>query len=84
MSGFDCLVQPLGKFALAGQRAVPLALIIGDAADLPLRQFKVDQRQGCFGQGAGLDQLPSCAALAACSVDENRREVAITILGKQF
>ncbi len=54
--GFDRLVEPFGKFAFAGQRAVPFALIIGDAANLPLRQFEVDQRECSVGPGLRADQ----------------------------
>src|SRR5450631_4148660 len=39
MTGLDRLIEPIRKLALARQRAIPLALIIGDAANLPLRQF---------------------------------------------
>ena len=50
------MIEPIGEFAFARQRAVPFALIIGDAAKLPLRQFQVDQRERRIGPGAGLDQ----------------------------
>ena len=42
MTSLDRLVQPLGKFALPRQRTVPLALVVGDAAYLPKRQFQID------------------------------------------
>src|SRR5258706_15184949 len=32
---FDRSIEPVGQLALARQRAIPLALVIGDAADLP-------------------------------------------------
>ena len=56
VTGLDRLIQPIGQFALARQRAVPFALVIGEAADLPLRQFQIDQRQRGVGPGLRLDQ----------------------------
>jgi len=40
--GFDRLIEPFGEFALARQRAMPFPLVIGDAPDLPLRQFEIN------------------------------------------
>src|SRR5664279_1945845 len=57
MPGFDRMIEPIRQFALARQRAVPLAVIIGDATKLPLRQFQIDQRQRRIGPGGGSDQL---------------------------
>src|SRR6202035_4357537 len=57
MTGLDRSIEPVGKLALARQRAVPLALVIGDAANLPERQLEVDQRQRGVGPGAGCDQV---------------------------
>lgn len=42
---FDRLIEPVGQFALARQRAVPLALVIGQPSNLPHGQFQIDQRQ---------------------------------------
>src|SRR5450755_1849450 len=56
VAGFDRAVEPVGQLALARQRAVPLAIVIGDAANLPHRQFEVDQRQRRIGPGARSDQ----------------------------
>jgi hypothetical protein len=33
--GFDGSIEPVGKLTLARQRAIPLAFVIGDAANLP-------------------------------------------------
>src|ERR1700730_4439218 len=54
MTGLDRLIEPIGKLALARQRAIPLALVVGDAANLPLRQLQIDQRQRRVVPGAGL------------------------------
>src|SRR5258708_38731980 len=35
VTGFDRSIEPIGKLALARQRAIPLTLVIGDAANLP-------------------------------------------------
>src|SRR6266446_5594392 len=35
VTGFDRSIEPVGQFAFARQRAIPRALAIGDAADLP-------------------------------------------------
>src|SRR5260370_37141051 len=35
--GFDRLIEPFRKLALAGQRAMPFAAVVDDAANLPLR-----------------------------------------------
>jgi len=51
--GFDWLIQPVRQFALARQRAMPFAVVIGKAADLPLRQFQIDQRQRRISPGTG-------------------------------
>src|SRR3984893_8174341 len=56
VTGFDRLIEPIGKLALARQRAIPLALVIDDAANLPLRQFQIDQRKRCIGPGSRPDQ----------------------------
>src|ERR1700730_2824953 len=45
VTGFDRSIEPIGQLTLARQRAIPLALVIGDAANLPLRQFQVEQRK---------------------------------------
>ena len=50
--GLDRLVEPFGKVALARQRAMPFAAVVGEAAELPLRQFEVEQRQRRIGPGA--------------------------------
>jgi two-component system sensor histidine kinase KdpD len=42
---FDRLIEPVGQFALARQRAVSLALVIGQPSNLPHGQFQIDQRQ---------------------------------------
>src|SRR5216683_1426816 len=55
MMGLDRLIEPIRKLALARQRAIPLALVIGDAANLPLRQFQIDQRQRCIGPDQSFD-----------------------------
>src|SRR6266566_3429046 len=35
VSGLDGSIEPIGQFSFARQRAVPFALVIGDAANLP-------------------------------------------------
>src|SRR5215472_3213403 len=54
MPGIDRLIQPVRKFALARERAVPFARIISNAADMPQRQLQLDQRQRCIGPGGGI------------------------------
>ena len=49
VAGFDRPVEPVGQLAFARQGAVPLALVIGDAANLPQRKLQVDQRQRGIG-----------------------------------
>ena len=56
VAGFDRSIEPVGKLALARQRAIPLALVIGDAANLPKRQFQIDQRQRGIRPGFRPDQ----------------------------
>ena len=65
VAGLDRLIEPVRQLALARQRAMPFALVIGDAADLPLRQFQIDQRQRRIGPGARLDQPLDAGGLAA-------------------
>ena len=43
---------------------MPFAWIIGDSADLPLRQFEIDQRQRRIGPCARLDQPLNARGLA--------------------
>src|SRR5262249_42205988 len=57
MPRLDALIEPIGKLALARQRAIPFALVIGEAPNVPERQFQIDQRQRRVGPGAGGDQL---------------------------
>ncbi len=54
MPGLDRLIEPVRKFSLARERAVPLA---GDAPELPEGQLQVDQRQRGVGPGVGLCQV---------------------------
>ena len=75
MMGFDRLIEPVGQFAFARQRAMPFALVIGDAANLPLRQFQIDQRQRRIGPGARLDQPLDAGGLAGLPGDGKRRQV---------
>src|SRR6202048_4757501 len=56
VTGFDRSIEPIGQLTLARQRAIPLALVIGDAANLPLRQFQVDQRKRRIGPGSRFNQ----------------------------
>src|ERR1700737_2298108 len=56
VTGFDRSIEPVRELALARQRAIPLALVIGDAANLPLRQFQVDQRKRRIGPGSRFNQ----------------------------
>ena len=57
VAGFDRLIQPVRQVALARQRAIPFTIVVGEAADLPLRQLQIDQRERCVGPGLRLDQL---------------------------
>ena len=52
---FDRPVEPIRQLALTRERAIPLALVIGDAADLPQRQLQIDQRQRRIGPGCILN-----------------------------
>src|SRR5712671_6681214 len=52
MAGFDRAVEPVRQ----RQRAVPFAVIISYAADLPLRQLQIDQRQRRVGPCARANQ----------------------------
>ena len=65
MPGFDGLIEPIRQLALARQRAMPFAIVIGEAANLPERQFKIDQRQRCIGPRSGSDQLLDARRLLA-------------------
>jgi hypothetical protein len=56
MVGLDRLIEPVRQFAFARERAVPFAFVVGEAADLPPRQLKFDQRQRRIGPGGRLDQ----------------------------
>lgn len=56
VTGFYRLIEPFGQFALARQRAIPFTVVIGEAADLPLRQLQIDQRECCVGPCLRLDQ----------------------------
>src|ERR1700693_1541300 len=56
MVGFNRLIDPFGKFALARQRAIPFTVVIDDTANLPLRQLQFDQRKRGIGPGARLNQ----------------------------
>ena len=52
ITGLDGLIQPVRQLALVRQRAMPFAVVVGEAADLPLRQFQIDQRERCIVQPA--------------------------------
>ena len=52
---------------------MPFALVIDQAADLPLRQFEIEQRDRGVGPGAGLDQALDARALAGLT---DRREAS--------
>jgi hypothetical protein len=54
---FHGFIQPVGKFALARECAMPFAAVVDKTADPPLRQLQVDQRQRRVGPGPQLDQL---------------------------
>jgi len=56
VANLDRPVEPVGKLALARQGAIPFALVIGDAANLPQRQFQIDQRQRGIDPGFRSDQ----------------------------
>jgi hypothetical protein len=72
MTAFDRMIEPVRQFAFARQCAKPFTFIIGDAADLPLRQFQIDQRQRSIGPGARLDQ-------PLCPCDGKRRQALLMI-----
>ena len=77
MTGLDRLIEPVRQFALARQRAIPFAVVIGEAADLPLRQFQIDQRQRGVGPGLRLDQpLDASGSRDFDPPDGKRRQVA--------
>ena len=67
MVPLDRLIEPVRQLAVARQRAVPFAAVIGDAADLPLRQFEIDQRQRCFCKSFGINQAFDPRRLCALS-----------------
>ena len=57
MPGFDGLVQPVRKFALTGERAVPFTGVVSDAADMPKRQLQFEQFERRIRPSAGIYQL---------------------------
>ena len=83
--GFDRLIEPFGKLALARQRAMPFAFVIGDAANLPLRQFEVDQRQRGIGPGTGARSgARSVRSFRAVPVDGKRRQTSVDDVRQQL
>src|SRR5579872_2327915 len=57
MPGFERLIEPIGKFSLARERAVPFPAVVSDAADLPERQLHFQQRQRSVDPGASIHTL---------------------------
>jgi hypothetical protein len=53
----DVLIKPVWKLTFARQRAVPFAVVVSDAADLPEWQLEIDERQRHIGPGSRVDQL---------------------------
>ena len=84
MTGFHRLIEPVGKLALAGQRAMPLALVIGDAPDLPLRQFQLDQGQRGIGPGTGPDQMLDPCRFSALSQRGKPPADPVNDVGQKF
>src|SRR5206468_8437006 len=68
VAAFDRLIEPFRQLALARERAVPFAFVIGDTADLPLRQFEIDQSKRCVGPRLRLDQPFDAGGLAVLTV----------------
>jgi hypothetical protein len=64
MVTFDCLIEPIRQFALVRQCGAPFAIVIDKAADLPLRQFQIDQRQRRIGPGTRFYQVVNACCLA--------------------
>ena len=73
--GFDRLIEPFWKLAQARQCAMPFAFIIGEAADLPLRQLQVDQRKRRIGPCARLNQPLDAGCLPLWLVEGKRRQL---------
>ena len=78
MACLDRLIQPFRHLAPTRQRTVPFAAVVGEPAQSPLRQFKVDQRQRdlgpCFVRDQPLDArdlacLPWMEVMPADGVD---------------
>ena len=55
MMRLDRLIEPIRQFAVARQRTIPFAAVLGDAADLPLRQLEIDQCQRGLCQRIGAE-----------------------------
>src|SRR6516162_5469105 len=56
MMRLDRLIEPVGKFAMMRQSAMPFVAVVGDAAKLPLRQLKLDHGQRRIRPGSGADE----------------------------
>jgi hypothetical protein len=57
VTSFDRLINPIRKFALARQSAMPFTGVIDNATNLPLRQFEREQDERGVGPGTGLNVL---------------------------
>src|SRR5262249_36988660 len=80
MPAFDTLVEPVRQLALARQRAIPFAVVIDDATNLPERQFEIDQRQRRIGPGTRLDQSIEARDLLALA----ERRISAACRGDDF
>ena len=55
--GHRKLIETKRQPWMPGQRAVPLVVLVDEAAKLPFRQLELDQRKGRIGPSTGIDQL---------------------------
>src|SRR5262249_44025529 len=61
--------------AMLRQRAVPFAVVVSEAAELPLWKREIDQRERGVGRGTGLDQ-----SIETCFRDPGQRRKSATRL----
>jgi len=61
------LIEPFRQLAVARQCAIPFAAVIGDPANLPLRQLEIDQRHRGFAKGGSAKQTFDPRSLCALS-----------------
>src|SRR5665213_592029 len=57
---------------LLGERTVPLALVVGETAQLPARQFDLDEGKGRVDPAGGLNQLGDSSGCLSVFVEQRK------------